>query len=43
MDGDLARMRVMNEMIRDGEQAFGPDYLDRLNEVSEATAASASA
>jgi NTE family protein len=36
MDGDLARMRVMNEMIRDGEQAFGPGYLDRLNEVSEA-------
>ena len=35
MDGDIARMRVMNEMIRDGEKAFGPTYLDRLNEVSE--------
>jgi NTE family protein len=35
MDGDIARMRVMNEMIRDGESAFGPTYLDRLNEVSE--------
>ena len=35
MDGDIARMRVMNEMIRDGERAFGPTYLDRLNEVSE--------
>ncbi len=35
MDGDIARMRVMNEMIRDGETAFGPTYLDRLNEVSE--------
>jgi len=35
MDGDIARMRVMNEMIRDGEQAFGPAYLDRLNAVSE--------
>jgi NTE family protein len=35
MDGDIARMRVMNEMIRDGESAFGPTYLDRLNEVSQ--------
>jgi NTE family protein len=35
MDGDIARMRVMNEMIRDGESAFGPAYLDRLNEVSQ--------
>ena len=35
MDGDIARMRVMNEMIRDGERAFGPSYLDRLNAVSE--------
>jgi NTE family protein len=35
MDGDIARMRVMNEMIRDGERAFGPSYLDRLNAVSQ--------
>jgi len=35
VDSDLARMRVMNEMIRDGERAFGPTYLDRLNLVSE--------
>jgi NTE family protein len=35
MDGDIARMRVMNDMIRDGERAFGPTYLDRLNAVSE--------
>ena len=35
MDGDIARMRVMNEMIRDGQEAFGPSYLDRLNAVSE--------
>jgi NTE family protein len=35
MDGDIARMRVMNEMIRDGQQAFGPTYLDRLNDVSQ--------
>ncbi len=35
VDSDLARMRVMNEMIRDSERAFGPTYLDRLNAVSE--------
>ncbi len=35
MDGDIARMRVMNEMIRDGQRAFGPTYLERLNLVSE--------
>jgi NTE family protein len=35
VDSDLARMRVMNEMIRDGEHVFGPTYLDQLNEVSE--------
>lgn len=35
LDTDLARMRVMNDMIRDGEKAFGPDYVDRLNAVSE--------
>jgi NTE family protein len=35
LDTDLARMRVMNEMIRDGQRAFGPEYLDRLNAVSE--------
>jgi NTE family protein len=35
MDSDIARMHVMNEMISDGQQAFGPAYLDRLNDVSQ--------
>ena len=35
VDSDLARMRTMNEMIRDGQKAFGPDYLERLNAVAE--------
>ncbi|MEM7409110.1 MAG: patatin-like phospholipase family protein [Myxococcota bacterium] len=34
LDTDLARMRVMNDMIRDGEKAFGEEYTHRLNEVS---------
>jgi NTE family protein len=34
LDTDLARMRVMNEIFADGEQAFGPDFVDRLNEVA---------
>ncbi len=35
LDSDLARMQVMNEMLADGEQAFGPAFLDRLNSVAE--------
>jgi len=35
LDTDLARMRVMNEVLRDGEEAFGPDFLPRLNAVAE--------
>lgn len=31
IDTDLARMRVMNEVIEDGEKAYGPDFLARLN------------
>ena len=34
LDTDLSRMHVMNEMIRDGEKAFGPEFLDRVNEVA---------
>ncbi|HEY5658311.1 MAG TPA: patatin-like phospholipase family protein [Myxococcota bacterium] len=34
LDTDLARMEVMNEMIRDGQRAFGANFLDRVNEVS---------
>jgi NTE family protein len=35
LDVDLSRMHVMNEMIRDGERAFGEEFLPRLNAVSE--------
>lgn len=35
LDTDLARMRVMNEMIRDGEKAFGEGYTEELNKVSQ--------
>jgi len=35
LDTDLARMHVMNEMLTDGTAAFGPDFIDRLNEVAE--------
>ena len=36
LDIDLARMHVMNEMIRDGERAFGSDFLERLGQISNA-------
>jgi NTE family protein len=32
LDTDLARMRDMNELIRDGRRAFGDDFLERLND-----------
>jgi NTE family protein len=35
LDADLARMRVMNEVIEDGQEAFGPDFVQRLNAVAE--------
>jgi NTE family protein len=35
LDSDLARMRVVNELIQDGQRAFGDDFLARLSEVSE--------
>ncbi len=34
LDTDLARMRVMNELIEDGEKAYGPDFVERINEVA---------
>ena len=34
IDTDLARMRVMNEILADGEKAYGPDFLERINEVA---------
>jgi NTE family protein len=35
LDTDLARMDVMNEILTDGTAAFGPDFIDRLNEVAD--------
>ena len=34
LDGDLARMRVMNELFEDGRRAFGDDFLERMNAVA---------
>ncbi len=31
LDGDLARLHFINEIIDNGEEAFGPDVLDQLN------------
>ena len=36
LDTDVARMRDMNEMIEEGQKAFGPDFLARLNETAQA-------
>ena len=35
LDTDLARMDVMNEILTDGTSAFGPDFIERLNEVAD--------
>jgi len=35
LDTDLARMQLMNEMLRDGIEAFGSDFMPRLNRVAE--------
>ena len=34
LDTDLARMDVMNEILIDGTAAFGPRFIERLNEVA---------
>lgn len=31
LDADLARLHFVNEIIDNGEEAFGPDFLDKLN------------
>jgi NTE family protein len=36
LDTDLARMSDLNELIREGRQAFGDDFLEKLNEVGRA-------
>jgi NTE family protein len=33
LDTDLARMHVMNELLDEGERAFGPDFAERLGEA----------
>jgi len=35
LDTDLARMDVMNEILIDGTTAFGPEFIERLNEVAD--------
>jgi len=35
IDTDLARMRVLNDLITEGEKAFGPDFLERVNAAAE--------
>jgi NTE family protein len=34
LDTDLARLHVMNEILSDGEKAFGPEFVERINEVA---------
>jgi NTE family protein len=34
IDTDLARMRLMNEILEDGEKAYGPEFLERINTVT---------
>ena len=34
VDADLARMRLMNEILEDGEKAYGAEFLDRINAVA---------
>jgi NTE family protein len=31
LDADLARLHFINEIIENGQEAYGPDFLDRLN------------
>ena len=35
LDTDLARMHVMNEILSDGASAYGPDFIERINEVAK--------
>jgi NTE family protein len=34
IDTDLARMRLMNEILEGGEKAYGPEFLARINSVA---------
>ena len=35
VDSDLQRLRLMNEILRDGEAAFGPEFETRINAVAQ--------
>ena len=35
LDTDLARMQLLNEVLSEGERAFGSEFLPRINEVAE--------
>jgi NTE family protein len=34
LDADLARLHFVNEIIDNGEEAYGPDFLDQLNRAA---------
>jgi NTE family protein len=34
LDTDLARMHVMNEFMRHGQQAYGDDFIEKINEIA---------
>ena len=35
LDADLARLDFVNQIIENGEQAYGPDFLTRINDAAE--------
>jgi NTE family protein len=37
VDYDLQRMRLLNALLLGGEQAFGPEFLPKINEIIRAT------
>ena len=37
VDYDLQRMRLMNALLLGGEQAFGAEFLPRINEIIRAS------
>lgn len=37
VDYDLQRMRLMNSLLLGGEQAFGPEFLPKINEIIRAS------
>ena len=39
VDTDLARLRFVNDILTHGEIAFGPDFLERINEAGESRGA----